>query len=341
MLMGVATFIDGIASDVVVTRWGIAPIPANYMTDGAIQLPADVKGTLAGFIAGFSAENAQLAGLAAGVTDTLVADPALGGVIAPSFTGPETLNRFDVTLAYDGGAAPPGNGSVVRGVWKGVDFLIFVDISPVPPLFEFNGIDLTQFTETFDSGPNAGVIEAGAIVTNGVVASMKWWRGWVTGGVAGSGVGFTMDFSAMFETSLSAQWGIFLLAELGTDAGTLGTFRDGVYAGDGFLLMGGATSGQVRLYKYTAGVEALEDAQTLANGVDHPLRLEVTPLAPGWKFKLILDPDGVPTTIMDKDVTVALPPDLGDNVGLCVNAQTFSGSDRKASTGPLVINAIP
>ena len=341
MLMGVAAFIEGVPSAVVVTRWGLAPTPLNYMTAGQIQLPADVKGTLPGFVAGFSAENAQFAGLAADATDTLDADPALGGVIVPTFTGPGVLNRFDVTVTYDGGVAPVGNGSVVRGVWKGVDFLIFVDISPVPPLFLFNGLDLTQFTETFDSGPNAGVIEAGAIVTNGVVAAMKYWRGFVTGGVVGSGVGFTMDFSAQFDTAGSAQWGIFVLAELGTDSGASGSFRDGVYAGDGFLLMGGATAGQVRLYKYTAGVEVLERAEVLANGIDHPLRLEVTPLAPGWKFKLILDPDGIPSTIMDWDVIAALPPDLGDNFGVCVNAQLFSAEDRKASVGPLVIDAIP
>lgn len=125
VLMGKAAFVGGFPSAPVVSVFGIAPQPGNYNVVGAIQELSDVAGTLAKYMTDAAADNAEIRGATVGAADMLAADAALGGFVVPTWGAAGFDNERTVVLTYDGGAAPAGNVSVVRGVWKGVDILIF------------------------------------------------------------------------------------------------------------------------------------------------------------------------------------------------------------------------
>ncbi len=127
VLMGTAAFVTGIPSAPVSSAFGIAPLPGNYDVVGAsrIQKIADVAGTLATMVTVGTDRNAEIRGADVDPADMLAADAALGGFVLPTWGAAGGNNERSVVLTYDGGAAPAGNVSVVRGVWKGTDILIF------------------------------------------------------------------------------------------------------------------------------------------------------------------------------------------------------------------------
>lgn len=125
VLMGKAAFVTGVPSAPIVGVFGIAPLPGNYDVVGEIQELSDVAGTLAKYMTSGLADNATIRGVDVDAADMLAADAALGGVVVPTWGSLGIGNSRSVVLTYDGGVAPAGDVSVVRGVWKGTDILIF------------------------------------------------------------------------------------------------------------------------------------------------------------------------------------------------------------------------
>ena len=128
ILMGRANFVDGVPSTVNVAEFGLTPPAANYAVPGAIVEPKDVEGTLAGFIVPIDEGNSVLRGTSIDATDTLIPDPGIVTRISAAYSAPGAQNERTVDLTYDG-VVTLGAKGVVKGVWKGVDILIFVNIS--------------------------------------------------------------------------------------------------------------------------------------------------------------------------------------------------------------------
>ncbi len=127
MLMGQAAFDAGAPGDRDVDLFGIALRPENYDAAGAIQKPGDVDGCIAGFLVGASPTNEQLRAAALTGDDTLTPDPALAGSVTAAYSAAGFANERIVNLSYDGTSIPPGDASVVRGVFKGQEIIIFLD----------------------------------------------------------------------------------------------------------------------------------------------------------------------------------------------------------------------
>lgn len=129
ILMGRADFTAGLPGVVNVADFGLTVKPLNFDVASAIQIPADVDGLLTAPVApsapGGTSQDLSGPG-GAGVGDTLTPDPAIAAVVSAVYSAPSVINQVTADLTYDGG--PPAD-SVVKGVWRGVELIIFVTIA--------------------------------------------------------------------------------------------------------------------------------------------------------------------------------------------------------------------
>ena len=130
MLMGRADFTAGVPEIISVTDFGVTPVPVNFLPPGPIQSNADVEGAIHGNTVPGAFGNVLLRGADALLPgDIVTPDPALGGVVAGSYSAPGPGAARTIDLDYDGGDPPPGEVSVVRANWKGTDILIFLEFA--------------------------------------------------------------------------------------------------------------------------------------------------------------------------------------------------------------------
>lgn len=130
VLMGIAVFDAGVPGTVNVGIFGLTVKPLNFDTVGAIQFPQDVNGLLVAPVPGApgGADQSLVGPGGATGADTLTPDAAWAGTMAAAYSAPDVVNAITADLTYDGGAPPPGGGSVVKGLWRGVELIIFVSI---------------------------------------------------------------------------------------------------------------------------------------------------------------------------------------------------------------------